>query len=168
MKTRWILSVLTLSLLALAGTAAAAGASSSEGFDALMKPYEKIRLALLADTTDGIAAEAEAIRETAKSIAKKNPDAPEGRTPAEVRGLLPEIAGYAKDVAEADGLVAAREAFYELSKAMVRYRAQVGGERPVVVYCPMAAKSWLQLDAEEIGNPYYGQSMARCGEVVEG
>ena len=51
---------------------------------------------------------------------------------------------------------------------MVRYRAEVEGERPAVGYCPMAAKSWLQLDGEEIGNPYYGQSMASCGEVVEG
>jgi hypothetical protein len=35
----------------------------------------------------------------------------------------------------------------------------------VVVYCAMAEKVWIQPKGE-IGNPYYGQSMARCGEVV--
>ena len=50
---------------------------------------------------------------------------------------------------------------------MVQYRAQVeGDELPVVMYCSMAKKSWLQLAGGEIGNPYYGQSMARCGEAV--
>ena len=161
MQHRLILSVLSLVLLTLTGTAVAV-ASSSEGFDKLVEPYEAIRLALVDDSTDGVAEEAEAIAEKAKELAA------EKATPEAIKTLLPEIAGVAKDLAEAADLAATREAFYELSKALVRYRAEVEGERPAVVYCPMAAKSWLQLDAEEIGNPYYGQSMARCGSVVEG
>jgi hypothetical protein len=153
---------LILILLIPAVAASAAAASSSESFDALMKPYEAICLALLADSNEGVAEEAETIASKAKEIAADE------ATPEEVTTLLPEVAGGARDLAEAADLAAAREAFYELSKLMVRYRAQVEGERPVVVYCPMAAKSWLQPAAEEIGNPYYGQSMARCGEVVEG
>ncbi len=162
MKQRLMLSILTLSVLILTATAAAAGASSSQGFDELVKPYEAIRLTLVDDSTEGVAEEAEAIAAKAKDLAA------EKATPEAVKTLLPEIAGAAKDLAEAADLAAAREAFYELSKALVRYRGEVEGERPAVVYCPMAAKSWLQLDAEEIGNPYYGQSMARCGSVVEG
>ncbi len=162
MKRRLIFTTLTLALLSLAATAAAASASSSADFDELAKPYEAIRLALVADSTEGVGEEAEAIAAKAEELAA------DAATAEEVKTFLPEIAGSATALAEAADLTAAREAFYELTKAMVRYRAEVEGERPVVVYCPMAAKSWLQLDAEEIGNPYYGQSMARCGEVVEG
>ncbi len=150
--------LLTLTLFAL--TAAAGGASSSEDFDALVKPYETIRLALVDDSTEGVAEEAEAIAAQAKDLAA------EKATPEAVKTLLPEIAKAAGKLAEAPDLAAAREAFYALSQALVRYRSHVEGERPVVAYCPMAAKSWLQPDGE-IGNPYYGQSMARCGEVVE-
>ena len=161
MKQRLTCTTLTLVLLTLTGTALAM-ASSSEGFGELVKPYESIRLTLVADSTEGIAGEAEAIAEKAKEIAAQ------AATPEAVKTLLPEIAGAARELAAATDIAAAREAFYELSKALVRYRGEVEGERPAVVYCPMAAKSWLQLEAEEIGNPYYGQSMARCGEVVEG
>ena len=36
---------------------------------------------------------------------------------------------------------------------------------PAVAFCSMTQKVWLQ-PSGEIGNPYYGQSMARCGEFV--
>ena len=153
-------STLSIVLLALTATAVGAEASSSQAFDELMKPYEKIRLALLADSTEGVAGEAEALAEKAKENAE------EAATPAGIKALLPEIAGFAEDLAEAADLTAARGAFSELSKLMVRYRSQVEGERPVVVYCPMVKKSWLQPDGE-IGNPYSGSAMASCGEVVE-
>jgi len=67
--------------------------------------------------------------------------------------------------AGAHDLAATRTAFGELSKPMVRYREMVSGDRPMVVYCPMAKKPWLQPKGE-IGNPYFGQSMATCGTIV--
>ena len=36
---------------------------------------------------------------------------------------------------------------------------------PAVAFCSMAQKVWLQ-PSGEIGNPYYGQSMAWCGKFV--
>ena len=39
------------------------------------------------------------------------------------------------------------------------------GKSTVVAWCSMSKKSWLQ-PAGEIGNPYYGKEMPRCGEVV--
>ena len=48
---------------------------------------------------------------------------------------------------------------------MVRYRQLVPDPQPVVVFCSMAQKVWLQPKGE-IGNPYYGSSMLRCGKVV--
>ena len=71
----------------------------------------------------------------------------------------------------ASDLGTARDAFYALSKPLVRWRAAVVAsgraedELPVVVYCSMAKRSWLQ-PAGTIGNPYHGQALAECGEIV--
>ena len=120
----------------------------------LIEPYEGIRQALLHDTFDGVAEKAVKIRDVAKEHAGDD-------------ALLAKISDAAGQLAEASGLDDAREAFYEISKLMVQYRSKAGADDlPVVVYCSMAKKSWLQPEGE-IGNPYYGQSMARCGEVVE-
>jgi hypothetical protein len=148
-----------LSIFALVlAVSTAAGASTSPVFDELMAPYEKIRFALSDDSLEGVADEAASIRDVAAADVSGEAE--------EIRELLPEIAGLAADLAESSELAAARDAFYELSKLLVRYRANVDGERPEVVYCAMAKKSWLQPPGD-IGNPYYGPSMQVCGEVVE-
>lgn len=132
----------------------AALASTGDTFAMLIEPYEDVRQALLHDTSDGVAEKAVKIRDVAKEHAADD-------------GLLAKISDAAGKLAEASDLDNAREAFYEISKLMVQYRSKAGGDGlPVVVYCSMAKKSWLQPEGE-IGNPYYGQSMARCGEVVE-
>ena len=84
---------------------------------------------------------------------------------AQCRTLLPEVERAADRLAKARSLDAAREAFGELSRPMVRYREMATGERPLVVYCPMAKKPWLQ-ESEEIANPYFGSKMPRCGQIV--
>ncbi len=146
--TMWALALLTIAGLA--------GADSAANFSELMKPYEEIRQTLLHDAVDGVAENAGVIRKQADAATAEE----------EIKELLAEISASAGRLAEAPDLEAAREAFYELSKTMVRYRSMVGGdEKPVVAYCPMANKSWLQPEGE-IGNPYYGQSMATCGNVV--
>ncbi len=159
--TLWALALLITAGVASADPAATLGATFSE----LMKPYEQIRRGLLHDTVDGVAENASVIREQAGAATVGVP--PEGdERDEEIEQLLAEISASAGRLAEAPELEAAREAFYELSKTMVRYRSKVGGdELPVVAYCPMANKSWLQPEGE-IGNPYYGQSMAACGVIV--
>lgn len=134
-----------------------AGASSSEVFDSIMEPYEKARLILVDDSIAGVAALAEAVREAADVSSE---------THTEVRALLPKIMSFADDLAAAEDLDTAREAFYELSKVLVRYRSKLTGtDLPLVMYCPMAEKSWLQVE-EKVGNPYQGESMETCGKVV--
>lgn len=137
-----------LALLLMAGPVLSAPAAS--GFDAVLGHYEAVRKALLADTVAGIPAHAQAIGKLAKSA------------PA---GLAPQIAEAASRLAAARDLTAARNAFYELSKPMVRWHEAAGAKGHVVAYCSMSKRSWLQ-PRGEIGNPYYGKSMARCGEVV--
>jgi hypothetical protein len=84
----------------------------------------------------------------------------------DVRDLLPELSEAATALSAATTLDAARDAFYDLSKPLVRWRKAAVGDKLVVAYCPMAKRSWLQPEGE-LGNPYYGQSMLRCGEVVD-
>ena len=164
-KDAVILSLAMLSLVALTPLAAA---DDSSTFTALNANYEAIRVALLNDNMKGVSNNASAIEESATKL-HQNFSASHAGVSAEgaaaCEALLPEISKAAGRLAKATDIEAAREAFGELSKPMVRYREMVSGERPVVVYCPMAKKAWLQPEGE-IGNPYYGQSMARCGNVV--
>ncbi len=162
-------------LLAVAGVlafATAAGATDGNAgrtaFASIVHEYEAVRLVLLNDKTDGIAEHAEAIRATAAALAEDFTSERAGVAAGDADGveaLLADVVEAAGQLAGADDIAVAREAFFLLSKRMVRYREMVSGERPVVVYCPMAKKSWLQ-PAGEIGNPYHGQSMPRCGKVV--
>ena len=143
-------------------------AAETDTFAEMVGHYERIRQALLQDTSDGVADHATAIEEIAEGLTQ---DLDAGRAGveeskvSEVADLLPDLQQAAASLATAEGIDAAREALSQLTKPLVRYRALVEGDRPVVAYCPMANKAWLQ-PAGEIGNPYYGQSMAHCGEIV--
>ena len=143
-------------------------AEENSAFTTISENYEAIRIALLHDHKKGVAEHARAIEATARQLNGSFSSTQAGvinDKSADCQALLPEIAAAAAMVASAADLTATREAFSDLTKPMVRYREMVPEEKPVVVYCPMAKKAWLQPDGE-IGNPYYGQSMARCGKIV--
>lgn len=74
------------------------------------------------------------------------------------------VATAAGRAAEAKTLEAAREAFADLSTAIIGYadRTKQPVTGKIVAYCPMAKKSWVQTDGA-IANPYYGKAMASCG-----
>lgn len=157
MKPKNLIVLLTFAILAVAGTATA---STSAAFDEIMEPYEEVRLLLLADSTDGIAEYAELIRDTARAPKAGSSEA------EDVQKLLPAIADSAGDLAVSVEIEAARGAFYELSKLLVQVRAKISGDNvPVVMYCPMTKRSWLQPEGD-VGNPYYGRKMPNCGNVV--
>jgi hypothetical protein len=65
----------------------------------------------------------------------------------------------------APDLEAAQQAFAPLSEEVIKYRETKCCNRPVVVYCSMEKKSWLQTDAKVIANPYVDAKMRTCGEV---
>lgn len=158
--------------LVLAGGLAcnSARATEAEAYGAMIQHYEQIRLALLNDRLDGVADQAAALERQARTLADDF-DAQGAGVPAqaagEAEGLLPEVASAAEAVAAAEDLKAARAAFGELTKPLLRYRELTGDTEVKVAYCPMAGKAWLQQDDETIGNPYYGQSMAECGTFQE-
>jgi hypothetical protein len=150
--------------IAMTGAIAAAQATT---FDEVMAHYEPVRLALLEDSMDGVnqhgAAIAEALRALGKDFSASLAGT-SGETTAVVREKLDGMIASADALAEASSLEPARDAFYELTKPLVRWRQGVPSDgRPKVAYCPMYKRSWLQ-PGEEIGNPYGG--MPRCGEIV--
>jgi Protein of unknown function (DUF3347) len=163
-KSLAVLSVLTLA----GGLAVVASAAETSAFATIAGHYETIRQALLHDGITGVAPHARAIAEEVAALEQRfdtGTAGVAGEQAGACQQLLPEIAAAAKKLADAKDLAAARAAFAALSEPMVRYREMVSGERPIVVYCPMEKKSWLQ-PAGDIGNPYLGQEMASCGEVV--
>ena len=61
-------------------------------------------------------------------------------------------------------MTAAKNAFAALSNRMIAFRAKSSSEGPIVVYCSMEKKSWLQPKGA-VSHPYVAQSMRGCGEV---
>lgn len=149
-------------------------AGEPSGFDGLVESYESVRLALVNDTLDGTTEPRQALAAAIDALARDFSAAAAGvdaAHEAKVEELLGELAVAAEALTGASDLGTARDAFYALSKPLVRWRAAVVAsgraedELPVVVYCSMAKRSWLQ-PAGTIGNPYHGKAMAECGEIV--
>ncbi len=170
-KTRKSVALLAASWLCVATSASAAEAAEGTAFDAILQHYEAVRISLVANTTQDVAAHGQEIGGILERL-EANWSAERAGVHAdqatEARLLLPKLSAAAADLARADTLEAVRDAFYELSKPLVRFRkAAMGDDKPVVAYCSMAKRSWLQPEGE-LGNPYYGPSMPLCGEVVDG
>ncbi len=86
--------------------------------------------------------------------------------------LLPTLNASLARIAQANDLEEQRSAFMQLGEAMYSSIRQLGVEGPVLYYqyCPMAVGDqgayWLSRE-KEIRNPYFGDSMLRCGENKE-
>jgi len=153
--------------LVLASTFAV-NAAEETVFAEIFDNYEAIRQELIADSTKGVASHAEAIATAARSLADDFSAEAAGvdrGDAASVEGLLPEIQAKAEQLAAAEGIAEVRQGFAALTQPLTRWDKVVQGPRPIVVYCPMEKKAWLQPD-EAIGNPY-APNMLRCGEVVQ-
>lgn len=122
--------------------------------------YEAIRLALVEDSMEGLAGHAEALAEAASDLLERTELQEVGQVDA-----LGDIRESASRLAEASEIDTARERLFLLTKPLAKYRKLTGDETAVVVYCSMAQKAWIQPEGD-IGNPYMGQRMPRCGEVV--
>jgi hypothetical protein len=75
------------------------------------------------------------------------------------------VAKAAEAVSNAKDLKAARTAFGTLSDEMIKVRNAAKGDRPMIGFCPMVNKSWLQ-EKGKIGNPY-DKAMAECGMLKD-
>jgi hypothetical protein len=112
----------------------------------LFEGYESVRQALLARSIDDV-------QRTARELAVA--------ARAEKQKAIAERASALASAADIDG---ARDSFAMLSDTLIRFRDGRFGPRPVVLYCSMEKKSWLQPKGP-ITNPYVDASMRSCGEV---
>lgn len=158
-----------VALLASSLGAAPAGAQDQEPLSRLLASYESTRQLLMTDSLEGFGEHVAEIRRAFDQLRAEFTAEHAGVAAENVYTagkLLPELDTAIGALEGAKSLEPARDAFYELSKVLIRYRYLATGEWPEVAYCPMAKRSWLQ-PAGEIGNPYYGPSMPRCGSLIE-
>ena len=136
-RTPLVLAVVTMLVFAVAASA---------GQTKVFEKYETVRQALLSGSLDAVQRSANDLGDTARAE-KQNA-----------------IAERASALAAAANLKGARDSFAMLSEEVIRFRDARSGNRPVVVYCSMEKKSWLQPKGA-ITNPYLDESMRSCGEV---
>ncbi len=168
----WLTGTLFISLLLLSAPASAHdghGEDAGTAFASILHHYEALWQALAADSTDGLPEHAEGIREAADAIGEdfslEKAGLAAGADVEKSAAFFEEVAKTALYLGTATDLDIAREAFYEISKKLIRLNEHLDGERLHVVYCAMAKKSWLQR-SEKIANPYHGKMMSGCGEIV--
>ena len=168
MKNYRLLGPMMVGLLMIPGVVRSAEATSP--YMEMAAHYEAIRLVLLADSVEDMEEHAKAIEDLAKDLLEEF-DAASSSVPDKdtvtFEAALEEIQQAASDLSSADGLASTREHFFALTRPMARYRKLSGDQSFIVAYCSMAQKAWIQ-PAGEIGNPYMGQQMPKCGEVVGG
>jgi hypothetical protein len=166
MRHRTFIAVVVAGMSAL--PAFSAGAVGSVPFAELSGHYEAIRLTLLEDSKSGVAEHARQLSEAAANL-REDLAADRAGDQADDRDAfveaLAEIEASAARLAESADLEAAREELFVLTRPMAKYRKLTGDQTTIVAYCSMAQKAWIQPQGE-LGNPYMGQRMPRCGEVV--
>lgn len=138
-------------------------AAQPESVAAVFNHYEEARALLASDKTEGLAAAAEEIGQSANAA---KADVNEGAA-----AHLGMVAGEAAKLAAAtDDIAKARLAFGEVSRHLVQAAAadpSLAAGR-VALHCPMAEgyQHWIQNNAE-VSNPYMGTAMLACGSTAE-
>lgn len=149
---------IVLGLVFLASGSLAWPGPIDRSIDMILQNYYEIQSALAQDTTSGIPAAAGSIDQTARSIDSSD---------SELRGLVREIQTAAQKIQGQD-LETARTTFFDLSRPLLVYLNKYHSDKQAAhrFYCPMAKKGWIQSE-KEIENPYYGNSMLTCGQLIE-
>jgi hypothetical protein len=124
----------------------------------LLGQYYIIQKSLASDSIAGIATSSAQIADISRRAAA---------TETAVKAQLTTLANAAAKLRATD-LKSVRNGFGDLSDALITYLKTTQAKRnpPYQFYCPMVKKNWLQPD-KEIRNPYYGNAMLKCGELIQ-
>jgi hypothetical protein len=125
--------------------------------------YFLIRSSLARDSTTDVSANARAIAAETDAYLKMHGEA------GDVNMLLSNIRTAAKSLAEKEEITAARPAFGDVSEKLIEYQKTYvtnNSEKAHVFFCDMAKKGWLQ-ETTDVGNPYYGSAMLKCGKEIK-
>jgi Cu(I)/Ag(I) efflux system membrane fusion protein len=152
--------ILGLSILMILSSSVLADKSSSKGetserianpdkMTQIFKHYFAIRELLSKDKVENVGLHAKEMSAQIDNLMK---------TLEQIRASSSEL--------KTDNLEEARKGFASLSQSMLSYLKQFGyaGEA-YSFHCPMAKEDWLQ-ENEQIGNPYYGSQMYKCGDMT--
>lgn len=151
-----------IAALALAGSAVAEGEDAA--FESLFENYDRIRTQLASDSLQGVPELSVSLGTTALRLE----EAEKGREDySPCCDALGQIARAADEIAASETLEQARVAFGALSKPMIRYRERVAATGFTTIHCSISDASWLQRQGDQVGNPYMGSKMPRCGTPVE-
>jgi Cu(I)/Ag(I) efflux system membrane fusion protein len=131
----------------------------------VLASYLEIQDALASDSTAGVTRAAQAI---AKVVANVDASSVRDKQAAHHYKEIPaNIAEAANALAAATTLEEARSRFKALSQPMTMWATMSKPAGINVMFCPGVKGSWLQ-KAGPVRNPYYGESMLRCGQLVGG
>ncbi len=135
----------------------------------VVKEYLSIQAAFAQDNGP----EATATAQKALAVlAKVDMNLVTGKAHIDWMGHARELKSLLSAVADANGIEPARAQFALLSEQIIATLSRFGvsGEKLYKAWCPMAfdnrGASWIQ-DGEKIDNPYFGETMLRCGAIKE-
>ncbi|MBW3546111.1 MAG: efflux RND transporter periplasmic adaptor subunit [Bacteroidetes bacterium] len=132
------------------------------------KNYLQIKDALVESNATAAAEEASSLLKKLESTAA---DLPEAKATAYWREQKGQLQQHAQQIMQEQGLEAKRAGFDHLSQTMIVVLEKFGVSHELFVqFCPMANDDkgayWLSTEST-IRNPYYGEAMLSCGEVVK-
>lgn len=122
----------------------------------MYQSYLNIKNALVSDQSDEASKAANTFLKSASMVDYK----------VLSEGNLDLLRKEASKIADSRSIEMQREAFNNLSINMIALtgKYKLADESVFVQYCPMAKASWLSAE-KNVKNPYYGNSMLKCGSV---
>jgi hypothetical protein len=137
-------------------------APSASGF---LRSYFEMRSLLASDKTTGLGELSKKFARETSHLRSALIAGPKDKIGPEQLAALKDIEKTASAMNTRD-IKAARESFKDLSRTVVAYVKVYGCEgRAYSFHCDMAKADWLQ-ETDQIGNPYYGSQMPKCGMMT--
>lgn len=154
--------ILVLAIVLFVPTTVFAG-SFNEQMNAILVDYLKIQKLLASDQTTGIQNLAKAIHDNSKKLSLS--EAPKNFGD-HFKNVPTQIQSSSLQLSQGKTIEDMRTAFKELSRPIANWVEMINPEDAKVYFCSMAKASWVQ-KSETVMNPYYGQKMLACGELVQ-
>ena len=161
MKT-WILGLVVVLASGVAWAEEEPAITMDKGIEHILGYYLTIRSSLASDSLKGVKEDAGHIIEMADEMAKIK----HGTSEEENKKHQEKIADLKAQAEKLKGdkIEDVRQGFSDLSNHLIECltKCSTSEKEYYVYYCSMVDKRWLQED-KEVGNPYYGSKMKKCG-----
>ncbi|MFZ6052964.1 efflux RND transporter periplasmic adaptor subunit [Halocola ammonii] len=142
--------------------------SDKEKFSKLIDDYLSLKNTLVNDNLSGSKDSREKLSESLSSL---NLNGLDEKAADHWKSLKSQMERSVGEMEKADALSEMRKHFQSLSNAMIQAVKMfgTGGDKLFIQHCPMADNNngadWLSSE-DEVLNPYFGESMLKCGEVT--